>query len=385
MKLSTSKSSKGTRSRPIGTIVAGLAAALVVASGPVNAGAQRATVRVPDGLSCARCELTFQPAAALVTPSDTTDGFPIAVRADRQGRFWVFRRGDVPALFDGNGKFLRTLGRRGRGPGEFLMAYDLLVAGNDTIVVMDVSGARATVYLSSLTPVRYVTLPNQMLDPIVISWPNSIVSGGTLPTPDGIGRQLHRISFAGREGRVLKSFGPDEGEVGPDASYLAYQFPAPVRNGAFWSIAFASFDMFQWKTDGTLIRALQRRPAWFSKPSPMDYNWKTEPPPPHIAAIHEDSAGLIWVFVRVAARTWREAWPGVPESVREVPGRLIQSDKLYATTVEVINPGTRRVVARKTFDRYVISALSDRRAAFYEVDDAGMARIVVGRLLLSGR
>lgn len=350
--------------------------------------AQRTTkpVRIADELACSRCELSFQAKATLVVPRDTGDVFPSAIRVDAQRRYWVFRDEAVPVLFDAEGKFLRTLGRLGRGPGEFQMAYDLLLVGNDSLVVMDAVTRRATVLTKSLVPVRYVSLPLYMMTPIVISWPKAIVSGGTLPTPDGIGRELHRTSLAGTEGAVLKSFGPGDGEVtGSDASYLLYQNLAQPRNGMFWTSAQRTYDLFQWRADGSLVRAMQRRPTWFAKPSPMNYNWKVEPPPPHIAAIEEDREGLLWIFLKVAATTWREAWPVVPEAVREAPGRLIQTDKLFATTIEVIDPRTKRVVARRTFQRFLIGSLSDRRAVFYDVDPSGEARIVVGTLSLSNR
>lgn len=372
----------------VSAVSIGWISAILLASTAGNAGAQRApiAVRISDAVSCARCELIFQPTAILIAPHDTTDGFPDAVRIDLQGRYWVFRRGDVPALFDSRGKFVRTLGRLGRGPGEFQMAYDLLVVGGDSLVVLDAGNRRATVLTPSLTPVRYATLPFYMMSPILVSWPNTVISGGTFPTPDGTGRQLHRTSLAGKEGALVKSFGPGDGELrGPEEMYLVYQTLAQARNGVFWSIGNYSYDLFQWKADGSLIRAIQRRPPWFSKPSPMNYNWKTEPPPPHIAAIEEDREGLLWVFIRIAASTWKQAWPVVPEAVREVPSRLIAKDKLYATTVEIIDPRTRRVVARQTFDRYVVGSMPDRRVAFYEVDSNGESRIVIGTLALAGR
>jgi len=348
--------------------------------------AQRITkpVRIPDELACARCEMSFQATATLVVPRDTGDVFPSAVRVDAQRRFWVFRNEGVPVVFDSEGKFLKTLGRLGLGPGEYQMAYDLMLAGDDSLIVMDAVARRATVLTKSLVAVRNVSLPFYMMSPIVISWPRAIVSGGTLPTPDGIGRELHRTSLAGTEGEVLKSFGPGDGGVtGPDASNV-YQTLAQPRNGMFWTSSMWAYDLFQWRADGSLVTAMQRRPTWFAKPSPINSSWK-KPPPPHIAAIEEDREGLLWVFLKVPATTWKEAWPIVPAGVREVPARMVQVDKLYATTIEVIDPRAKRLVARRTFERYLIGSLSDRRAVFYDVDPSGEARIVVGTLLLSNR
>ncbi len=54
-------------------------------------------------------------------------------------------------LFTGTGGYLRTLGRRGGGPGEFRAISWMGVSG-DTILVADRTGARITRYLKGLCP-----------------------------------------------------------------------------------------------------------------------------------------------------------------------------------------------------------------------------------------
>jgi hypothetical protein len=75
--------------------------------------------------------------------------------------------------------------------------------------------------------------------------------------------------------------------------------------------------------------------------------------------------------------------PAIPEGVNEIPTRLIDIEKLFATTIEVIDPKTNRVVTRRTLDRYLLAALSHHRVAFYEVRPDGQDQVVVGTLSLS--
>lgn len=73
--------------------------------------------------------------AELANPRDvaiTDDGFVLVVDAQPT----------IIKVFDPNGAFLRTIGREGRGPGEFESGYVAVVG--DTLVVQDASNGRAT-------------------------------------------------------------------------------------------------------------------------------------------------------------------------------------------------------------------------------------------------
>jgi hypothetical protein len=141
-------------------------------------------VPVPDEVACAACNIRTTVAAILVVPRDITDGFPIAVRSDSRSRYWVFRRGDLPAIFDESGKFLQTLGRTGRGPGEYVQPYDMASVGQDSILVFDGDGQRVSVLDASLRYIRSVTMPFEMHSPIVVSWPDTVLDENA----DAVGR-----------------------------------------------------------------------------------------------------------------------------------------------------------------------------------------------------
>jgi sugar lactone lactonase YvrE len=61
-----------------------------------------------------------------------------SVAEDPEGRFYVLNFGDKRILvFDSAGTHLRTIGREGRGPGEFAAPRTLAVAGSDGLFVVD--------------------------------------------------------------------------------------------------------------------------------------------------------------------------------------------------------------------------------------------------------
>lgn len=361
--------------------------AVVLAAGATvsgNAQAGRRSVRIVDVLACPQCVVTFAPTVTLVAPAGLVVGRPETVRVDSQGRYWLLGRGFAPVLFDGDGRFLRTLGRLGAGPNEVRNPYDLLAVDGDSVVVLDSGNRRAAVLSPTLEVVRYVALPFHLLDPIAVSWPSRIVSSGNVPTPEGAGFHLHRMSFMASNGTIVQSFGPNDGELrGPESLYLGWHRLAAPNNGTFWSAGMYRYDLFHWDSSGTMLRAIERRPSWFRGTSAMNSDLRTEPPAARIAAIQQDSDGLLWIFIRVAASSWREAVPAIPDGVNEIPTRLIAMEKLFSTMIEVLDPRTNRVVARRMLDRYLLASLSNRRVAFYEVLPDGRDQVVVGTLSVS--
>lgn len=65
------------------------------------------------------------------------------VHEDPEGRFYVLNFGDRRIqVFDSTGSFLRTLGRRGKGPGEFTSPMSIASVGGDGVWVLDGVPAR---------------------------------------------------------------------------------------------------------------------------------------------------------------------------------------------------------------------------------------------------
>ena len=59
-------------------------------------------------------------------------------------------------------------------------------------------------------------------------------------------------------------------------------------------------------------------------------------------------------------------------------------EKLYSTTIELIDPVEARVLARRTIDQWVIAALPGRRIATYVVDRDGIPRVEISQIELTG-
>jgi hypothetical protein len=70
---------------------------------------------------------------------------PVSVALDGEGRIWVMDKSPmVIKVFANNGNLVRTVGRQGGGPGEFMAGSLAIVGGN--VVVHDQNQGRTSVF-----------------------------------------------------------------------------------------------------------------------------------------------------------------------------------------------------------------------------------------------
>jgi hypothetical protein len=149
------------------------------------------------------------------------------------------------------------------------------------------------------------------------------------------------MTFDSSSARVVRSFGPSWSL--PDFRTMAATMRAPSASG-IWTASLEQYRIEHWSPQGQLQRVLERTPAWPPRAT-EGLGTPTIEPPNSIQAITEDSAGRLWVFISVAAPTWREGWPA---NIRgEMSMSSIALEKMLRTLVEVIDPVAGRVVARR--------------------------------------
>jgi hypothetical protein len=125
-----------------------------------------------------------------------------------------------------------------------------------------------------------------------------------------------------------------------------------------------------------------RRPDWFPL-GRQPINLKA-PPAAHIQALAEDATGRLWVFASVAAPTWSEGYPQIPTGARsfEVGPEAFANEKLFDTTVEIIDPRVARVVVRATLDRFVVAHVRDDIVAIYDATEGDEPFVDIVRLVI---
>ena len=334
-------------------------------------------IRVPDEPMCSSCRIETSELVTLEVPPDTTDGLPTMVRIDRQSRYWVLRRTELPAVFSESGELIAILGRLGRGPGEYEQPWSVLILNDDSLLILD-ENRRGTIVDATLKAIGFVRLPMALHQPVVVSWPRTVVGSGAIPYQESAG-PLYHLNFEKGDGEVVRQFRVRDLDD-PSLHFLTWHHFSSPERGSFWATWERQYDLALFNSDLTRTRLLERRPEWFSSVSPMSYDWRNDPPVPLMGGVEQD-AGLLLAYVHVARRNWREGWPEVPAGVHEVPARYMALDRLYETRLEIIDAKKARVVASTTVPRYLINPLPDGRAAFFEQDERG-GRIVVLKFAL---
>ena len=343
---------------------------------------------VPDESSCPRCTVTTR--ALLTLGADdgvgSLNGRPMSVNVDARGRWWVFQELEPPTVFTSTGAVVGLAGRKGSGPGEFRSANYGIVTG-DSMVVFDWQETRATVLGPDMKAHRTIRTGHGLGDVLLLAWPGLLVTSGYFHGANPPNSTIHRLSLAGEAMQVLGSFGPrGVGESMGNAE--VHQIIGRARDG-IWSAYWNRPHFTRWDRNGVARLSLTRRFDWYTGETRASVGTPTIAPTPMTGAVHEDSEGLVWLFIYTPAPTWKDAWTAppirYPGGGTEYPMRKMDFDKLYRTYVEVIDPVQARVIARHTINGYVFEPLPDRRVALYKVDFAGIPRVDIVQLSLNGR
>jgi hypothetical protein len=306
------------------------------------------------------------------------------VAVDSRSRYWVLSGEEPPLVFDSLGAVIGAVGRIGSGPGEFIRPTEAQVVAGDSVLIVDGAQARATLIGPDLVARRTILMAVPLRPLIALRWPTDVIANGPVGTPGDVGWPLHVLSFSGSSVEMSRSFGPDRGDVSPFEASKLDQVLAGARDGGFWTADVLRYRLTKWSATERKERSYVRTPGWFAKPSVAWIGNPTTPPPPAISAIAEDSDGLLWVCVRVAAPTWREGWPSGKGA--EFLYNKMSFDKMFQTTIEVIDPQARRVLARTTVPHWIVAALPGRRLAGYATDAEGEPHVeIFDVMLMRGR
>ncbi len=180
------------------------------------------TVKVSgDALDCPACVITLDTVLTLGgLDGPGLDAIDMASRVavDRLGRILisVYRLPEI-SVFDSAGTFLRTFGRSGEGPGEYLYTNHVSV-GSEHIHVFDMRGRTVLDY--DFEVVRVDRFAAERAESHVLG-SGDVAFPGIVPTPASAGHPIHVLTLAGE----MTSFG------GQGAAYVYGD-----QEWAYWDI-----------------------------------------------------------------------------------------------------------------------------------------------------
>lgn len=306
-------------------------ALVLIALMPVHAAVAQLNNSVKHSSDCGQCRITITQVATLgvgiAVPLLSQNALSVA--ADSRGRFFVATHdGSQISVHAANGTLLRTIGRRGEGPGEFDGSISrVLIGETDTIYVFG-RGGRLDIFSPDLQFVRRMILPGAgAAQGTAILADGRILLRGTIRSPERIGYPLHVLSNRGAidtslgyDGKSPIAVGSGQAaphmRVGPDRATLwsaravghSYEL-LRLRSGS-WRLDTLIIDEVPWLNE-PLPRLPIREARGFGRAAAT-----VAEPPLRIAAELSgiDSSGLLWIQVSKpiafdsSSNAYRYAW-----------------------------------------------------------------------------
>ena len=342
-------------------------------------------LHVSDDRSCQECGIRATHLVRLGDrdlPGAIESDVAIAAR-DGRGRFYVTEAyGTRIKVFDPAGRFLRTIGRKGAGPGEFQDIGTIKVVGGDSLFVFDNGNLRYTVLDSAYAVAAESPLQIPPYIEAAVFEGGGIVLASPVRTPERVGLPLH---YLGRDGRVKRSFGSDRPNYRSDIPYIDARGISKAPEGRVWSAYRNQYVIELWDTAGQHLLDVRRAVDWF--PSGLrrvdvdPHDRAQHPPDPHITSIREED-GILWVAVLIADPEWREAL----QDDDGFHGASIADVTRYRDTiVEAVDLATGRLLGSARVDQPLTGFIGDGLATATILDDIGIPYVHVWHFSLTSR
>lgn len=233
-------------------------------------------------------------------------------------------------------------------------------------------------------------MPVELLYPVFFQT-GVFVANGSIATDASVGHPLHVFDA---NGALRRSFGEVAGQNTLPGFYYR-RMRALGRAGAntFWACLPNRYEVQLWSIEGKMLRTLRSTPSWFTP-------WERDPtqqadvarPLSHLKAVHQDSAGLLWLMFQVPDAHWQPSRTAGTSAGRvgadshahidETAIPLLSKGKYYDTIIEVVEPTTGALVASQRFDQLFHPFLADGSVSRYEANAGGQLSLVVSQLSL---
>lgn len=348
--------------------------------GPVPASAQEVRkVTVSDPPACPTCKIVLEQVGSLRTTPEVVV-YSTGQLVGTHSHYVLTHRYDRSRLlvFDKAGRYLRSLGNKGEGPGEYLEIWALALGSYDSVHLFDTGLRRHAVYDSALHLASTHTYYDLALfdNGLLVLGDGSLIFNGIVHTRAGIGYPLHR---AVPGNGIIASFGTDNPRYDGHATIRLYRRLAKSRDGGFWAVHLVDYIVEYWTAGGELKQVLHRDAPWFNStafdPEKQRVETQGKMPPPFstVVAIREAKDGSLRLLSRVPD-------PKVlPESITGM-----ESFALFDAMLEVMDPRSGTLIATERFEHYPLGFIDDDHIFTYPDSDLS-GRIDIWRLRIEGR
>lgn len=328
---------------------------------------------------CATCRIELVEIARLGHPQDRA-----AVRPDAMaipcmvgalsGERWVVSGlvgGGELLLFDGGGPATGTLGRAGRGPGEFGRDLSVMVGPGDTLHVVDNSNYRVVTLTADGAVHHSFRISGRIHSMALLPSGRFLFHARPTGSPED---RRGLFTLVTPLGDSVVTFG----QPSPELADLDQWTVGPASDGGFWTASGWRYRLHRWSSQEGVDLVIEREAEWF----PPDQVWSDRmyvetPPPSWLTHIAETEDGLLWTYAIVPDAEWR-------------PGPMLATTpewttRVLDTMIEVIDLVRLEVLAELRFDHLLAPVCGAPLVYTVDSDETGATQAVVFEPRLTGR
>lgn len=338
---------------------------------------------VPGTVECAKCTIKATKEWSFVEESgDLVPKSPYSVKIDSKGRVIVGRGPQgPPIIFDKQGRYVKTLGLVGDGPGESRNVDILLLTEGDSIVALDRRLSRMSVYAPDGRSIRQAPVPARAFD---AAWSPSgtVILQAEVRDRERFGKPLHALD---RVGNYLRSFGGTGESIIPlqPASSASKHVSASGPSSVWMIPSYGHFLIERWTIAGQRTSAWSIELPWF--PHDEEYRWFTQGGPgasPSVAGLVEGADNRLWIAAKVPDPNWRNTVKFARGEGGRMAAVVDDYDKAVDTVVLLVDTRTGRVQAMQRFDQNFITWVGPGKLFRHGTDDNGKTTLEIVSLAL---
>ncbi len=343
----------------------------------------QATDKIVSATACLQCHVVLSP---VVTLGDQEGpgivGGITTITQTANGRYVLSFDGADSELsvFSPTGRFIRRLGGRGRGPGEYESVRWVSALGNK-LHVFDTRQRRQTVLSHDYQVLRTNSFQGHPLGGVSVINDTLVIMNGLVRTRQLIGFLLHGINH---RGELIRSIALEPGGFRFDLpGELYYRSLSVASSGGIWAAHRTQYRIDEWSLDGTLRQTITRPANWFpSHPGGGGAPDPSRPPLPALLGAREDGRGRLWLMVRVTDGKWAQSLTPVRAGANREEGRYRIDDinRAFDTIVEVVDIRQGTLITSTRVDQALVEFVGTDQAVSYYEDAQGTPKLQMWRL-----
>lgn len=296
----------------------------------------------------------------------------------RDGRYPVANEAQAGEIevYSADGRYLRTVGRRGEGPGEYMHIREMLIGDADSIIITDVNVGRLTVLGPDLTVDRTTRLPYRHREMRRVE--GGYVLNGQIPTPESAGLPIHYVDD---DGRLRLSFGADTAIYRPDLAGLHSRPLTTDGRRRVWAGYTGQYVIDRFDLSGTRQQRFVREADWFPAWSVHPPLSPEDPPLPQLVCLQLGQDSTLWTLVLVPAPDFAKAFGPVTDGSK-ARYRLNDYYDLFHAVLEVFDAGSGELLASKRVPGFLFGFADEHHVVGYRERPDLLPRLDVWRISL---